>query len=809
MKTMKNILYALFAVAALVMVGCTKDHTYTPGEDLAGEQIYIDNSKSEFFVQTADEKKALDEELKQLSRGLQKDEVYTDDTYVDLKVVRKGSKLEQFDFEVKLTMLAEDAALFTLPAGSVQSGADQAAETVIYTVPCSFDAEASETVLRLGFDITKLATNTDYEFVAELADAAQSSNYGASEFEFTICHQITVELPFENIGLVTLHDAIYTDTVYSDCIIQIHKNDKKAIEDARKAGTKPELEAGYVRFFIPRPWYQMVAASVAAGDGNFEESDLEYFAMGDGVMVCLTTEYEPVAQDGNPTHPHPMEPALYKPTFPQHPLVGIVSADGSLRGQVATGATERMFMARVPFVNEGMEYFMTMFMPSYGFGTTTRVMNAYSFGTAYWEPYTTGSLFAIPFDVVWDKNDLEEDWANYFKVDYNNDVNYNAVGEGIFTSEYQGNFATKTLYKGVEKVSGDTVYYVDDAYGTTTEETGYLGLALSWNGSVAKVVEKQPLNIQWNGRELYASQSQKVKSAIAFNEKGNLTKITFGVAVVNEDGQVLGDYTETFDIEAPATGLEAFLGEFTQYAYELYGPFDSENQVQSLMKAFYPLSSTVTIEQATDKAGNPIANKVKIFGMVPTDYDVSATPGGYLEGTYDASTNTIDVPAQFFHDMEWDGSKLVGAEIPIFPYFQPGLTNYGAYNTSKGPYWMSELGSTADSMAIYYKNGMLEFGSSTNDPAPADGYSIILGYYDAAYDEFVIDADNMTFFTTISWPSFGVPNPTLIPAQAGGGVMPLSQPKFVKKSGSINAKASFEARKVRGEKIEVNVPVKK
>ena len=191
---MKNILYALFAVAALVMVGCTKDHTYTPGEDLAGEQIYIDNSKSEFFVQTADEKKALDEELKQLSRGLQKDEVYTDDTYVDLKVVRKGSKLEQFDFEVKLTMLAEDAALFTLPAGSAQSGADQAAETVIYTVPCSFDAEASETVLRLGFDITKLATNTNYEFVAELADAAQSSNYGASEFEFTICHQITVEL---------------------------------------------------------------------------------------------------------------------------------------------------------------------------------------------------------------------------------------------------------------------------------------------------------------------------------------------------------------------------------------------------------------------------------------------------------------------------------------------------------------------------------------------------------------------------------------------------------------------------------------
>ena len=45
------------------MVGCTKDQTYTPGEDLTGEQIYIDNSTSEFYVQTADEKKELAEEL--------------------------------------------------------------------------------------------------------------------------------------------------------------------------------------------------------------------------------------------------------------------------------------------------------------------------------------------------------------------------------------------------------------------------------------------------------------------------------------------------------------------------------------------------------------------------------------------------------------------------------------------------------------------------------------------------------------------------------------------------------------------------
>ena len=124
MKTMKNILYALFAVAALVMVGCTKDQTYTPGEDLSGEQIYIDNSTTTFYVQTAAEKEEEAKELKKLSKGLKKDEVYSDDSHVDLKIVRKGSKLEQFDFDVKLTLPAENLALFTLPAGSTQAGAD-------------------------------------------------------------------------------------------------------------------------------------------------------------------------------------------------------------------------------------------------------------------------------------------------------------------------------------------------------------------------------------------------------------------------------------------------------------------------------------------------------------------------------------------------------------------------------------------------------------------------------------------------------------------------------------------------------------
>ena len=811
MKTIKNILYALFAVAALVMVGCTQDQTYTPGTDLEGAQIYIDNSKSVFYVQTAEEKEEEAKELQKMNHGLVQNAAYTDDSYVDLKVARNGSTAEEYSFNLKVTMLASSAELFTLPKGSAQTGADQTAKTVTYTVPCSFDADVAETVLRIGFDINNIVTNTEYEFLAELEDLENTSNYGASEHEFSIMHSLPIELPFEDIGSITLEETFFRDLlgvpvgIYSDCLIQIHTADKKAIEDARKAGTTPKFAAGYVRFYIPRFMYQVASASVAAGDGAFDESDVEYFKAGCGIMVCMTPTYELVASDMAGSYPHPLHPDKVSTGYPRSPVVFVDSVDGGVYsygfsfGKVYAGSVP------VSISNYGV-LDIVLFYPELGYSAaSTRTMNTYTLNTSYFAS-ATSNLWSTPVIFTWDKNDLEADWANYFKVDYNNDVNYSAMGVGIFTSEYQGNFANKYLYKGVEKVSGATIYYVADPYGTSTQTTGTLGLAMSWNGTTASVIDMQPLNIQWNGRELYASQSKKIKSGLAVNENGNVVKLTMGVAIVNEEGQVLGDYTEVFDIEAPEVGLEAFLGEFTQYTYELYGPYDTTNPSKSLLQAFYPLSSSVKIEQAVDKSGKPIANKVKIYGVIASDYDFN--PGkGYLEGTYDPETNTIDVPAQFFHDVEWDGSMLVGEAMPIFPYFQPGVTTYNAYNTSKGPYWFSELESETATMAIHYANGMLEFRSSTNCADFADGYAIVLGYYDASYDEFVVDAANMTSYTTISWPSIGVPNPTLVPASGGGSTMPLQQ-KFVKKS--INVNEHFTARKTRGEKFEAsNVTIKK
>ena len=816
MKTIKNILYALFALAAFVMVGCTNDQTYTPGGDLSGEQIYIDNSTSVFYVKTAEEKEEEAKELKQLSKGVhQVAEAYTDDRYIDLIVARKSGNKAEYQFNVMLTMLAEDMALFTLPEGSTQAYQDAAAKTVTYTVPCVFDAEVAETTLRIGFDIDAIETNTEYEFVVELEDKENASNYGASEFEFVITHSLPVELPFEDCGTVTIDDPIYSGATYSDCVIQIHKDDKKALEEAKDKGTAPELAAGYVRFFIPRYWYQICAASVAAGDGNFEEADLDYFAMGDGLMLCMTPDYEPVAQDGAPNYPHPMFPELANTGYPRQSIVGINSTDGSLRGVVGTAATERMYIARVPMV-DGNEFYLTQFMEAYGYGATTRVMNTYNFGTAAWEPYYTGALYLTPITVVWDKNTLEDDWANYFKVDYNNDVTYHKMGEGVFTSEYQGNFATKTLYTGIESVSGATVYYIENPYDTETNATGALGLALTWNGAIAKLVDNQPLNMQWNGRELYASQSKTIDSAIEFNEKGAIKKITLGLAIVNEEGAVLGDYTETFDIESNPVGLEAFLGEHTHVFYSVFGPADrsaEEAYYNSLYEAIAGTQTPVVIEQAKDAKGNPIKNKVIIKGLIDSYYTDPAYLGGadsYLEATYDPISDRIDVPAQFFHDAEWNGTLLQltpahfgMSQMPaIYPYFQPGITNVADYNYGSADkpvyYWTSELATTADCISIYKdaSTGYLVFDSSFNSADIADGYAIVLGYHDGS--SWVMDYEYFALYTTFSWPQNGVTNPLLVPTPQGGGAEPVAaQQKFA----SRNRKAANLKFAKRGEKM--------
>lgn len=803
MKTIKNILYALFALAAFVMVGCTNDQTYTPGGDLSGEQIYIDNSTSVFYVKTAAEKEEEAAELEKLSKGVhQITAAYTDDSYIDLMIARKSGNTEEYAFNVMLTMLAEDMALFTLPAGSTQAYQDAAAKTVTYTVPCMFDAEVAETTLRIGFDIAQLTTNVEYEFAVELENQEDASNYGASEFEFSIMHSLPIELPFEDCGSITLEETFFRDLlgapvgIYSDCLIQIHKDDKKAIDDAKIAGTAPKLAAGYVRFYIPRFMYQVASASVAAGDGAFEESDLDYFAQGCGIMVCMTPTYELVTADMAGNYPHPLHPDKVSTGYPRSPAVFVDSVDGGVYSY--SFQFGKVYAGTVPVSISGYGVLdIVLFYPELGYSdASTRTMNTYTLNTSYFAS-ATSNLWSTPVIFTWDKNTLEDDWANYFKVDYNNDVTYHEMGTGVFTSEYQGNFATKTLYTGVESVSGATVYYIHNPYGTETEATGTLGLALTWNGTTAKLVADQPLNMQWNGRELYASQSQKNASSIEFNEKGNITKITLGLAIVNEDGAVLGDYTETFDIEANASGLEAFLGEHTHVYYSVWGAADRSAQdayMNSLYDAIAGSQTPVVIEQAVDAKGQPIKNKVLIKGLIDSYY--TAALGGvdsYLEATYDPISDRIDVPAQFFHGVEWDGTKLgltsyfayyYGMSTPpaIYPYFQPGVTSANSYNygTQAAPEynWVSEIVEPADRISIYRDatTGYLVFDSSFNSADAADGYAIVMGFHDGS--SWVMDYVDLALYSTFAYPAIGVSNPFFVPATAGNEPAPAANQKF-------------------------------
>ncbi len=766
MKTIKNILYALFAAAVLVMVGCTKDQTYTKGGDLSGEQVYIDNSTSTFYVQTAAEKEEEAKELEKLSKGLVKNEVYTDDTYVDLKIVRKGTKLDVYEFEVLLTLAADDVALFTLPDGSTQKGLNQAEETVVYSVPCSFEEGVSETLLRIGFDLATLATNTDYEFAVELADLANSSNYGADNFEFAINHSVPVELPFEDCGSITFHsDGWYADWNYSDIVIQVHKDDKKALE----AGAP----LTHVRFLIPRVMYQLCAASVAAGDGIASEADMEYFSVGDGLLLAMTPNYEIFEDFANMTYPHPVFPDQYKAQYPMAPIAGL-SPNGETLYATLNGTP-------TPLINLPA-YKSNYSSDVYGFWAPgisadySRSMNTYTY-PIYYYMFGIGGWPDNALSFTWDKNTLEDDWANYFKIDYNNDVNYTALGSGVFTSEYNATSVAKTLYTGHESVYGETVYYVADAYTTATAETGNLGLALTWNGTTAKVTEKQPLNIQWNGRELYASQSEKVKSAVEFDENGAVKKITFGVAIVNEEGAVLGDYTETFEYTSQGN-ISYFLGDFymQQQIFVNYSPVFNESMQQQYpqLREYY---GNVTISRVAADS-----NEVTIEGLIPEQIlreseeeggyfnyaGLNLPAGGKVTGTYDPVSNSIIIPAQYFYRPEY-----VVSGVTYFPFFQPCVADYG-YNYTDGSdpttyYWYSEAVSFADEIALYLdmNTGMLYFDSSTTCGDVATTFIVDLYAYDADYDEFYYTNQSL-FMPFVS--------PYLV-ANAGAAPLSMSAPK--------------------------------
>ncbi len=744
MKTIKSLLYLLVAAGALAVVGCTKDETYTKGGDTDGERIYIDNSVEVFYVKTAEEKQEEEAQLAKLSRGLKQNiESSDDDKSVTINVCRLNSKLATYTTTIELTLPSDSYQLFELPAGATQSGAGSG--TVTYSFEVSFDEGADKAPFEIGFDIDQLESNVEYEMTATVADDGNTTNYGASSFDFAICHKTELTFPYKEIGKISLSEDAYGFGPYSDIIIEIDENDYKAWKEDKK-------DMPYIRYRIPKYMYQIVAAAVEAGDAS--EDDLALFENCNDVLFNLTTDYDFIYDYDNKTYALPLDKDITAGGKNYlYAAMGLDSSSGTLVTTIYDGYYTFNQTLR------GGWYFYP------GECSVTRESNVFNIMLMLADMDSTSLYGAyLNLNFAWDTNDMEDDWSNYFKTDYNNSIDYvKAKGSGTFSStafsiEDEPQTWAQDLYVGFDNTSGQQVYYLPNVYQTVTSEENEYGLAVLVNGSSVTLASAQPLGMQWNGNEISAQQSESIASSVEYAEDGSVKKLTLGVAFVLPNGNVMADYTETYEFNSSAAGVEAFYGTYTQAAYEIYSPYFGEDGKTPIAPQPSPISSTVTISQAVDSSNQPIAGKVFINGMIPVDYldPEAGITDGRLVGEYDAVSNSIIIKAQYFYKPVWKG-LFKDPTIDGYPYFQPGVGSFGAYNTDNGPTYISELGAKSEACALYMgEDGNLTLGFSTKDASGnnANCYAIELCYFDGT--EFVNagelnatygDADHVITFT--------------------------------------------------------------
>ena len=714
MKTMKNIFYALAAVAMVGFVGCTADQTYTPGEDVKGEQIYIDNSTVEFNVQTAEEKEAEAAELKKLSRGLKDEPVaFEDDKEIALKVVRKGGKTAEYTTSVEIAAAdATELALFTFPADAVAKE-----NTVnVMVVPVTFAEGETEVNIVLGFNIDALGTNEEHEMTATIVDE-NISNYGASTLDFVVCHKVPVKLPFTKCGTITLTEDWYGPYSASGIVIEINDHDYKAWKEDKKA-------MPYIRYRIPKYMYQIVAADIEAGAGNFEEGDLKYFEDCDDIMFHMTTKFELVCDYANKTYAAPLAEDITKGGA--NNLFGFVGIDKNGNPSTLLYDGNNIFNSTL----RGGWYFRT--------GNCTLERSGYTYSiVGMLCDIDAGSLYGayLTLSFVWDTNDLQANWSDYFKVDYVKDLAYTKVaGAGTYKSTAfpaeDGSAQTwpQDIYVGMDGGKGKQVYLLPNIYSTSTAEQTY-GLAMHVEGESLTVIEGQPTGLKVMGKALVAGQSSKYASAAEYTADGALKKLTIGLALSYEDGTVLGEYEEVYEFNSAAAGIDAFCGNFSLSTIEIYSPYYTYDAAGNPTGYANPQPSAFTADVTIVKDGD--AGKVKIYGLDAgywANYGAGST--SYVVGQYDAVQNAIVIPAQFFQGAGFVMNKYLA-------YFQPGHGSYGVYNTSSGPKYISELGTTAESCALVYgAGGVLTMTSSATEPTAAyvDSYSLDMYVLGSSYE---------------------------------------------------------------------------
>lgn len=728
MKTFKYLACALAAMATL-SVGCVNDGTECePGTDKGGQQIYISNSTQTFYVRTADEKETKAAEMAQYSHGVATKAATEDDKDFTVVIARKNGTAV-YNNTLTVSMPTTQTTLFTLPAGSAEKGTTMVGdvEYTQYSVPFGFAEGESETGVTFGFDIAALKSNVDYKFNAALDDEANTSSYGSSSFDFKVVHAAPVHNPWVEVGKVELSEDWYDLGTKYEMIITIHEHDftddsfievggEKVINPDK---TKRTLKTqSYYRFCIPYYMYQMACASLELGDGTFSEADAEAFSECDGLIFQLDKNFDFVYDMANKKY------AL--------PTAEDISAGGNqlLRGAWgyihSTGGLETLVYDGVADFNSGLRA-SWYFYSSTSYSDGWHAANNYSLMLMLCD-YDAGSLYGATctFNFDWTENDLVEDWENFFKVDYNNDIDYLQIAEGNFTSEFAGgSVAGMPLYKGVDPLYKNEVYFIYNPYGTATAKE-IIGIAvIAGQDGKIQVPSLMPTGLQLLGKDLYMSQSDDIPSTIEVDDSGNLKTLTAAIKFHFEDGNKIGDYKESIEVNGANT-VDAFLGTFNLQAYEMYSPYQSGVQPKLSL-----LSSTVTIT----KGDNP--GEVLIDGMIDSEYAAYFFAGQQctLKGTFDAVSNTIRVPAQYF----MNGKDATNADGVDFAFFQPGETDYNAYNTSSGPYWMSELVAEAPECAIWLdSSGALYLANSLSDMTgtAVDGFSVEMYEANKAGDGF-------------------------------------------------------------------------
>ena len=759
MKIIKSLTLTLLAFASVSLGGCTTDKTeYEPGTDNKGAQAYFATTTTSFSVRTAEEKQESYKEAAALVNRVATRAGFEDDKEVLLQLSRKNTS-GAATVNVTVMVNAENDNLFTVEDAINSETFDDGEDLyVAYTVPVVFAADAVVAPIKVSFDIADLKENAEYEFSAALANEADGTLYGASSCTFTIAHVTEVEEVFTNIGVIELADDWYEIGPY-EAVIQIHKNDLKAIKEGK---TLP-----YTRFRIPRPMYQLAAAAEDAGDEDEGVADL--FIDGDDLLFNLKLpEYDFIYDYTNRTYPAP--------------LADDVTAAGTnylyaFLGMGQDGSVSTMYYDGYNVFNSTLRGGM-YFHPNYdgAYCWLTRNANYFEIDGMLTD-IDGGSLYGnyLGYNFTWVQNDLEDDWDTYFSVDYNNDLQYATVGTGSLLSQYYGNVPEesddeeedddvevieRTLYKGYNDITKTSVYYMADAYAD-----GY-GLAIEYDGK-AKVAAKQPLGIVLFGKEMFASQSSTYSSKVEFAANGAVSKVVFGIVLHDADGREYVELEETLVFEESKASVKDFIGTFEMFTLEIFSPIfeyvgseegdeDEEDSWEQLDPQLDYFVSTVTITLDPENS-----TKVYISGLIPDYY--LAGEDGTLEGTYDVTANCIVIPAQYFNKPAWD----LGFGFDLFPYFQPGETDYSYYFDGmdyEGAYWYSTMGTAVPAAALYLdEDGSLYMGSSPTDGSgvAVDGFAVNLHYYDEDSGEF---EDLGEYFSTFGY--FGMYTPTFTPVES-------------------------------------------